>query len=63
MPFGKVIIFANVMSWYSWMCNIIYNVIFDDIGEYVDIGVYVEYVDIGEGDSVCYIMSICKGHF
>ena len=45
MPFGKVIIFANVMRWYSWMCNIIYNVIFDDIGEYVDIGVYVEYVD------------------
>ena len=30
------------------MCNIIYNVIFDDIGEYGDIGVYVEYVDIGE---------------
>ena len=63
MPFGKVIIFANVMSWYSWMCNIIYNVIFDDIGEYVDIGVYVEYVGIGEWGSVCYIMSICKGHF
>ena len=54
MPFGKVIIFANVVSWYSWMCNIIYNVIFDDIGEYVD---------IGEWGSVCYIMSICKGHF
>ena len=41
MPFGKVIIFAN-----GWMCNIIYNVIFDDIGEYVDIGVYVEYVNM-----------------
>ena len=63
MPFGKVIIFANVMSWSSWMCNIIYNVIFDDIGEYVDIGVYVEYVDVGEWGAVCYIMSICKCHF
>ena len=43
--------------------DIVECVIFDDIGEYVDIGVYVEYVDIGEWGSVCYIMSICKGHF